>query len=114
MSFFKQFGKVASAYTQLTTGTLGPVTLITPGTDEWVHIYGVTVTSNDTALQTVTVDDGINVINVYNVGLGQPAVLDIATVPSIGRKGGAIRVTAAAVSATKAINIKINCLISKT
>lgn len=114
MSFFKQFGKVSSAYTQLTTGTLGPVTLITPGADEWVHIYGITLTSNDTALQGVTVDDGINVINVYAVGLGQPAMLDIATVPAIGRKGGAIRVTAAGVTAGKSINVKINALISKT
>lgn len=114
MSFFKQFGKIANAYTQLVTGTLGPVTLITPGSDEWVDIYGVTITSNDSALQTVTLDDGVNVINVFYVGAGQPAVLDIANIPSRARKGGAIRVTAGAVTAAKAINVKVSALISKT
>lgn len=114
MSFFKQFGKVANAYTQLNNSTLGPVVLLTPGADEWVHVYGVTLTSNDTALQTVTIDDGTNTINVYYVGLGQPAMLDIANVPSIGRKAGTIRVTAGAVTAGKFINVKVSALITKT
>ena len=105
---------MASGFTQLAPGTLGPVVLITCGADEFFDLYGITLTSNDTALQAVTIDDGVSTIQIYYVGLGQPAVLDISAVPFRGRRGGQIRVTAGAITAAKNINVKVAGLITKT
>ena len=114
MSFFKQFGKLASGFNAFTTATT--TTLITPGADEWVDIYNIVISTNDTAQQQVTIDDSTNTIGVYFVGggAGNATVLDLSTIPVRGKKAGAIRATVASITGAKTIAVKVVALISKT
>ena len=115
MSIFKPYGRLVSGQTVLTPGTL-TLALITPGSDEFVDLYSVVISTNDTAIQTVTVSDGTNTLGTYFIGGGAPAssIVDIATVPVRGRRGGVITVTAGAITAAKSIAVKVTGLQSKT
>ena len=114
MSFFKQSGQLFSTLVQLTPGTL-TASVVALAADEWLDIYGVTVSTNDTALQQVSIADSTGTVLFYFVGgANVPNLLDIATIPVRVRKGSAVTVTAAAITAAKTIGIKITGLRSKT
>ena len=114
MSYFKQFGQLFSTLATLVPATL-TANVVVLAADEWLDIYGVTISTNDTALQQVTIADSTGTILFYFVGgANVPNLLDIATIPVRVRKGSTVTVTAGAITAAKTIGIKITGLRSKT
>ncbi len=115
MSVFAQLGKpLRFGSVSLVPGTLTG-NLLVPQADEWTDIYTIVITTNDTAVQQVTISDGTTAI-IYFVGgaASNPPVLDQGTTPIRFRKGATITATAGAVTAAKTIAINVRGLASKT
>jgi hypothetical protein len=115
MSFLAKEGKhLASGSATLTNGSPS-ATLFTPISDEWSDIYSLAISSDDTAVERVTISDGTTSL-VYYVGGGaaNPPILDQAEIPVRFGKGLAITATASAVTAGKHIAVNLRGLTSKT
>ncbi len=113
MSYFRPYGKLANATVSLTNAAPGPTTLITANADEFTDVYTVIISSNDTAIQQVTLSDGTNTLGVYQVPIGG-TIVDVGTIPVRGKKGGNITAAAGAVTAAKTISVTVRALLSKT
>jgi hypothetical protein len=116
VSYFAQLGKtIIFGTATLTNGSPGPTTVFTPKSDEWTDVYTVLITTNDTAIQQITVSDGTKSI-VYFVGGsgGAIPVLDEGSTPVRFGKGLVITATAGAVTAGKSVVCNIRGLSSKT
>jgi hypothetical protein len=117
MSYFAQLGKpLAQGSATLTSGTLS-ATLYTAKADEWVDVYSIVISTNDTATETVTVSDGTTSL-AYLVGGtatgANPPTVDQGTIPVRFKKAAVITATASAVSAGKSIIVNLRALTSKT
>lgn len=115
MSFFAQRGTLIDFQVSLTNGTPSVANAFTPKSDEWVDVYTIVLSTNDTAVQTVSISDGTRTLKYY---VGGSAVAFIAfdqgSVPIRFKKGTAISVSAGAVTAAKTIEVSIRGLASKT
>jgi hypothetical protein len=116
MSFFSQLGKhMVNGSVTLTSGAPSAV-IFTPASDEWTDLYELAVTTDDSAIRSLTVSDGTTILT-YAVGgtTGQnPPLVDQSSIPVRFKKGTAITVTASAVTAGKHIYTNARFLTSKT
>lgn len=114
---FAQLGKpMFNGSVLLVPGTLSGV-VYTPVTGSWSDVYSIVITTNETAVRTVTISDGTTTLT-YFVGGGtggaNPPVLDQGTTPVRFKAGTAITVTVAAMTAATTIAVNVRGLVSKT
>ena len=111
---FAQLGKPLSNGSA-TISNATPATLLTAVAGEWVDVYSIVISTNDTASQTVTISDGTTNLAYIVGGSGSnPPIVDQASIPVRFAKGATITATAGAVTGGKVIIVNILALTSKT
>ncbi len=117
MSFYAQLGKpMINGSVILVNGNVSQV-VFTPKADEWTDIYSIVSTTNETAIETLTISDGTTTLTYFVGGGGattNPPIIDQSSIPVRFRKGAAITVAANAVTAGKSIAVNVRGLTSKT
>lgn len=116
MGVYSKDGKtVWSNSATLVNGTLSATLYTSANANSFPHVYSVVITTDDTAQQTVTLNDGTKTV-IYLVGgaSSNPPVIDQSDVPIIFTKGATITVTAGAVTSGKHIYVNVRGLISSS
>lgn len=115
MGFFAQAGKpLFNGSALLVPGTLA-ANLFVPLASNWTDVYSIVISTNDTAVQQVTLSDGTTSLS-YFVGGGanNPVIIDQGATPVRFKMGATIAVTAGAITTGKTIAVNIRGLVSRT
>jgi hypothetical protein len=80
-------------------------------TDNWMDVYGVAISSSDPAPNTITLSDGTSSISWI---IGTSPIMDDVKIPYRFAKGAALTVSSSAVASTKAIQVSLRGICSKT
>lgn len=115
MAFFAQAGKtLINGQVVLVNGNISQ-TIIAGVLGKWIEIYSVVISTEETAVRTVTITDG-TITQTYLVGGGvpNPPTLDQGAVPVRFMKGTTLTASADAVTAGKHISVMIRGLLATT
>jgi hypothetical protein len=112
---FAQDGKpLFNGSATLVNGSIS-ATLYAPISTVWTDVYSIVITSNDTAVELITISDGTLSLLYYVGGTtSNVPVMDQASIPYRMKRGQAITVTANAVAAGKTTAVNIRGLVSST
>lgn len=85
----------------------------TPGANPlWLDVYGVAITSNDTAIEQVTLSDGSNSVTWF---VGAPSgIVDVGPMPYRFNAKAPLVVSAGAVTAAKTISVAVRGVVAGT
>lgn len=117
LGFFSQLGKTLGQGTIGLTNAFPSFAIVLPNANDITDLYVVHITTNDTAVETITISDAVTTLTYFVGGAAggnnQP-LYDQAAVPLRFKKGATITVAANAVTAGKQTNVNMRWLFNKT
>lgn len=117
MGYFAQLGKpLVNGQVSLTNASPSQA-VITALAAEWIDLYTIHITSNDTAAQSVVVTDGTTTLTYFTGGASGGnnfPIFDQGTVPVRFTKGATLTVTASPVTAGKTVQVNVRGLFNNT